>query len=897
MSSGMRRGCIAARVRGGAWRAHGARVIAAAVLAALGGTPWGARLTAGEPFDYFRNSWALIGLKDYPAGVRVAPDNRLLLAGGREVRLRYGAALAPLGTKLTRTLLGGWLPVVLVETRDGDVHYQFTFWASPLANARDWQRAFDWPVEGDDFLCWVSVKVVNTGAQAAAARVAVEGAGPGVKASGPFSWELAPGEAAEGVLCVPFAARAREDAAPSPTVEEGRLWLERTVAYWRGRLAGAATIEVPCAKASQALRAAHVCQLITSDLGEVHGGEGFYDEFYIRDGAYQLLHLEEAGFPEEARRAVEFFLARQREDGRFESQAGQFDANGQAVWALWQYYQITGDRAWLERVYPAMRKAAAWTAAARRLAAAESPCAGLLPAAVADGENLWDGSHHIVGYDLWNLRGMLCTAEAAAALGRDAEGAELLAEAASYRAAVEAAWARTGLAYLPPSWEKEGTHWGNTETLWPTALFEAGDARVTALLDEVRHRFRGGFVEGTIRWGDGTAIHPYLSAYTTMASLARGEGAQVVEDFYWYLLHSSAAHAFPEGVFFRRRHAWSDTIPHGTGASNYAILLRHMLVHEQGGVLHLLPAVPDDWLGDGREIRVERAPTHFGPLTLATRGTAAGVEIHLDPPRRRPPQRIVLHLPRSRPPTADVPGVEIALRSEQARRWDWGAVVALYEEQFMPRPRPIPGLVSLPLPESPAAGARWQMLDVAAAANTDPFRAPFGVPNPGRYRFAGLKTGDQVVAGVPFRVLDPAANQGRALVVLHSPRAPQDRPWPREVEIPVGASGRRLFFLGNVHGWAADDAGVGEWGAVAEYVICYADGQEQTVPLITGRTCDDWALPPDAEDVYPGLRGEPWHLNVLGVELRPERVERIIFRGLGAQAAALLAAVTLEQTP
>jgi len=34
----------------------------------------------------------------------------------------------------------------------------------------------------------------------------------------------------------------------------------------------------------------------------LHGGEGFYDEFYIRDGAYQMLELEEAGLIDAARK-------------------------------------------------------------------------------------------------------------------------------------------------------------------------------------------------------------------------------------------------------------------------------------------------------------------------------------------------------------------------------------------------------------------------------------------------------------------------------------------------------------------------------------------------------------------------------------------------------------------
>ena len=40
--------------------------------------------------------------------------------------------------------------------------------------------------------------------------------------------------------------------------------------------------------------------------------------------------------------------------------------------------------------------------------------------------------------------------------------------------------------------------------------------------------------------------------------------------------------------------------------------------------------------------------------------------------------------------------------------------------------------------------------------------------------------------GVPFEIIDPAENDGRSFVVLHSPKAPANRNWPHEVEIAVG---------------------------------------------------------------------------------------------------------------
>ncbi|MFV1963788.1 MAG: hypothetical protein ACC628_00060 [Pirellulaceae bacterium] len=852
-------------------------------------------------FDYFHNSWNVVGLKDYQQGARVTPDSQILLGGKGEdrvtyegsLRLRFGRNLMPLSRRQVKTALDGWIPVMLFSARDGEVQYDFKVWATPLPSVQDWKKCYNWPVEGENFLVWVTVAVTNGGDQPASAKLVAERRGPG--ATGEpwnYAWSLRPGEAATAVLRVPFQPVA------DPTVyeeEDPDLWLQRTVDFWKGLMDRAARIEVPCRKATESLLAAHVCQMIANDHGQLQGGEGFYDHFYIRDGGYQILQLEEAGLWDVAATAIESYFNAQRPDGRFESQTDQFDANGQAIWVLWQYGKITGDRAWLADAYPRMRRAVDWTMKARRTAPGDSPFAGVLPAAPADGEYLWDGKHHIVGYDLWNLRGILCTADAAGALGRQAEADELFAEAERYRAAIDAAWKRTGLSYFPPSWEKEGTHWGNTETLWPTEVFDRHDPRVGALVDEVRLNHGGGFLEGTIRWlGHPDAIHPYMSSYTTMADLARGNHEQTVKDFYWYLLHTTASHAFPEGIYFKPRIAWSNTIPHVTGASNFAFLLRHMLIHERGDELHLLSAVPDGWLDPGNLIRVQRAPTHFGPIDLTVRGVSSGVEVEFVGPHRNPPSKVTLTLPEARPLVGTLDGVHVVRRSDQSMRWDFASVVELYQQQE-PYWKPIPGLVTLP-PEGGVSAQACTFLDLSAVAVTDPFTAPFGVPNPGAdYLFTGMPVGRVNVSGVPFKIMDAKSNGGRSMVVLHSPKSPQGVKFPNQVEIAVGQVGRRLFFLGNVHGWSARDSGAGPWGAVAEYVIHYADGRQQIVPLVPGRTIDEWVGSPIATEVQVALAGQRWHLNLLAVDLRPVKINTVVFRDLGTPSAPVLVAATLEK--
>ena len=663
-------------------------------------------------FDYFTNNWNVVGLKDYEFGSRITPNNELILSGKTPVEIRIGADRTPLSRENQKRAMGGWMPIILVTAEDGPVRYEVTFWATPLPDAKDWKKAFDWPTEGENYLNWITVKATNRSDKSVEACVEL---GPRLNLKAPrtpeeqratqvdklhtrqhtWSWKLAPGGAAEETARYTFFPI---DDPKKYDNQDPNQWLTRTREYWQSIMDRAAHIEVPCRKANEALLAAHVCQLIANDHGEVHGGEDFYDVFYIRDGAYQVMELEEAGFADAAAKAVELYLKRQRPDGRFESQKNQFDANGQAVWTLWQYYLITRDREFLTRVYPQMLRAVQWTMKARRTT--PSPFTGVLPTAPADGECLWAAKNHIVGYDIWNLRGMLCTADAAKTLGKTDEAESLLAEAAAYRKDIDAAWKRTGLAHFPPSWEKVGTHWGNTETLWPTELFARDDPRVVALSRHVREEFAGGYIEGTIQWkgtGKVEAIHPYMGAYTTMADLIRGDDEQVAEDFYWYLLHSTAANAFPEGIYYKKRMAWNHTIPHVTGACNYAIMLRHMLVHEAGDELHLLAAVPDWWLGNGKKIRVERLPTHFGPMNLTVRGTEQGVTVEFDPPKRNAPKRIVITLPKSRHLVGALENVEVITRSDQTKRRDLPSVLERYfaTSQFV-EPVPCqPNVVSL----------------------------------------------------------------------------------------------------------------------------------------------------------------------------------------------------------
>jgi len=648
--------------------------------------------------------------------------------------------LTPLSRKQVRFAKDGWIPIFQVSAVEGQVRYDVRFWATPLPDVKDWEKAFDWPTEGENFLIWITVKAVNLSDKASVAKVEVapvpkEPSGKGKRnkrepkprkdlGTYSWSWELEPNGSAEGVARYTFF---RVDDPDKYKDEDAGIWLKRTEEFWRSLFVDAVDLKVPCRKATEAYMAVHVSQFIIRDHGEFRDGEGFYDRFYPRSGAYHMMEMEEAGLAEVAKRSLGPFLKNQTEDGRFYgshiNQSPQLDANGQVQWTLLQYYKIYRDRAWLEQVYPQMIRAARWTMRDRKKAPADSLFAGLVHAAPADGERLGHAGHgkqhHIVGYDFWNLRGMLCTAEAARILGKEDDAKELLADAEDYRAAIGRAHKNTGLKHFPPSWEKEGTHWGNTETLWPTELFDRDDPRVAELSRHVREEFGGGYIEGVIQW-KGTSriesIHPYMGAFTTMSDLIRGLHEQVVEDFYWYLLHSTSTHAFPEGIFYKTRTAWYNTIPHAQASSTYAFMFRHMLVHEQGEELHLLKAVPDWWLAEGEEIRVLRAPTHFGEMNLVVTGKKDGVEVKLDLPKRNPPKKVILTLPKSRPLIGSVEGVEVVERDEQTKRWDFPIVVEAYKKMRGDKRRALPASVG----ERQEVIPFYERLEYAGVAASDP---------------------------------------------------------------------------------------------------------------------------------------------------------------------------------
>ncbi len=640
-----------------------------------------------EPFDYFSNSWSCIGLKNYAHGTRISPKGELLLGEKVVCRPLIGKKPVPFNNQIKKVLHKGYLPIVKYNFIAGKfIRYEIEMFAVP----EQWSSKTEYEWSGtENFWNVIRVQLSNVRGMSCATYFGLEWEKENLKLESVpklFPAEetrailsnqgtvcivnlqkghqislkenqvqvrvgLSPHGSSEIVFMVPYVSYKNlsdEKVQVIGNVDYEKMF-SQTVAFWEDELAEGMQLNIAEGKVLNTYKASLVYQKIGLDHDELHAGEGFYDELYLRDAAYQAISLVHAGYPEEAKKALELFLTHQQEDGQFITQKGQLDAHGYSLWALVEYSRLTGDVEWLRRIYPNLKKGVEWLQEKRRTETDESsPFYGILPNAIADGEYLWGGEYHIVGYDWWNVRGLQFAVEAARILKKEKDAEEWESEFRDYKQSILSALKKTNLEYIPPSYEKVGTHWGNLEVIFPSPLIDPHDALVTETLKQVHDEFGGGFCEGIIRWSPGRkepAIHPYMSQFVTNTHIARGECKEAIDGFYSFLLHTSSTHAFPEGVHYEKREAWNNTIPHLWAAALYVTTLRNMLVREFHDELHLLSCVPYHWLESGKSLSVREAMTYFGTVEYSCEAGEESIKIKIIPPKRKIPEKIVVHLP------------------------------------------------------------------------------------------------------------------------------------------------------------------------------------------------------------------------------------------------------------
>jgi hypothetical protein len=371
-----------------------------------------------------------------------------------------------------------------------------------------------------------------------------------------------------------------------------------------------------------------------------------YHRFYLRDSADFVRMYDATGYSDIADQVLPLFFSRQQSDGNFLSQPGQYDGWGEALWSFGDHFRRTHDPAFAQKVFPMIVRAVDWLEKAR----AADPLHIMPMSDVKDNEYV---AAHLVGYNFLALDGLKAAISIASATGHEKDAQRFQSIYEDYRSCFlklldQAAQSEAG--YIPPSLDGgdwKGTDWGNLLSVTPEPVLDAHDPRVTATLKHVQANYQEG-IATYAEPEDGQYLHHYLTIKNTLTELVRGEQQQAIRELYAELLHTSSTHAGFEYAIrpWGSRDFEGNLAPHGWFAADYRNLLRNMMLREEGDDLHLFSAVSPEWIGPGKSIRVEHAPSTFGVMDFSLNmPDANSAVLNLATSFPHPPGKMILHLP------------------------------------------------------------------------------------------------------------------------------------------------------------------------------------------------------------------------------------------------------------
>lgn len=632
------------------------------------GDPVGERLLAepGDPtydqvasvYPPMRHVREAVGPKWHPDEVGVTETGGVELGVARRGDQSLGIVgtvhvtedLAAFGSGAQRpakSLLEGHLPVVIARWADQGVEYEETI--------AGYSRGLS-----DREPLYAYVRLVARSANATRLPVSFR-VTPDDVGCQPISavLDVPPGGAAAWCFRVPCPLADGQQAKPVTEAEFGSV-LEETRRFWEGYLAEGTQIRVPEPRVMDAYRAWLAYNAIdvdrVGDYYQAHDGSGFYEEVYGYSAARYAWVLDLYGRHTEAAEILRQLRSTQTPEGLIEQNFGLTDT-GTYLLAVAEHYQLTGDDVWLRDYLPSVAAACKWLTDHRAASRSRDPRVdGLIKH-----RSYCDYWQPVYGYlhNCYCCVGMERVAVALRMAGL-ADAAEPIArEAAAYRSDIErsmraATVTRDGRRILPME--------PDTQRLLRDADYDSRDyyglvasslLEIGFLAPESRdardvRRFLlecGGIRMGTSEF-QGGIDHAYGYGYLEQV-LACGDPERYLLGFYTALAYGMTRETFSSVECTQVTTGENaPTLPHLYSGTQQLLMLRTMLVREEGKRLVLLSGVPRPWLEDGEEIEVTDAPTPFGPVDLRVRSRAAAgwITVDITPPAGERASGIALHL-------------------------------------------------------------------------------------------------------------------------------------------------------------------------------------------------------------------------------------------------------------
>lgn len=374
---------------------------------------------------------------------------------------------------------------------------------------------------------------------------------------------------------------------------------------------------------------AAVRTLVLHCPNDVYPGPYTYKRFWFRDAAFMLNAMLCLGLSDQARRAIDGFFPRQKRNGYFCSQEGEWDSNGQVLWLLHRFCQLTGrtpPAEWLDPV----RKAAAWISRKRLPRDMRALHRGLMPAGFS-AEHLGLNDYYYWD-DYWSVAGLRAASTMLKTLGDD-DGAEKYRSDsdqlyADIERTLESVAERLGGPVIPASCYRrmDCGAVGSLAAGYPLQILPPKDEALLKTCDYLMNNslVNGGFFQDMIHSG----INPYLTLHMAQVLLRAGDTRQddlvrTVADL------ASPTGQWPEAIHPRTGGGCMGDGQHAWASAEWLLMLRNRLLYEEnhGPKLVLGAGVSVEELNSGGQISIESAPTRFGVVDLSIARQAAGLAV------------------------------------------------------------------------------------------------------------------------------------------------------------------------------------------------------------------------------------------------------------------------------
>lgn len=444
------------------------------------------------------------------------------------------------------------------------------------------------------------------------------------------------------------------------TLDQALMERENTVRYWNSHPSlpyGAVEIPDPSIQSllDASIRNIWQAREIKSGKTAFQVGPTCYRGLWIVDGAFILEAATMLGAGNQARDGVEYELTFIQPDGSIKVMNNFSKENGIVLWTLYRHALLTGDKKWLDSIWPKIEGIAAHIGKLRKESLTDdSPLNdGLMPKSAPDGGQ--GGAHYEYTTVFWNLVGMDSVVKAARWLGKKEDAVRWQKEQDDFMATFRKATARDiktdphGNKYLPNLMSGADTpqraQWSFCHAVYPGQLFAMDDPLVMGNLAMLEATEKENMVYGT-GW-DAHGIWNYFGSFYGHTWLQQGHGKKAARQLYAMANHAAPIFAWREEQNLAgTKYVKVGDMPHNWASAEFIRLAIHLLALDRGDELHLLEGIPSEWLKPGMVTRLKGIATPFGNLTMelqcANDGKSASLRIA--PLATGSCQKIIVHL-------------------------------------------------------------------------------------------------------------------------------------------------------------------------------------------------------------------------------------------------------------